>query len=115
MSIYELIDSTLSTLQIPYYSGTPEFYDGDPPERYLFYSAYDIPQQFADGTEHHYEYTVTLNIVTPAVEVETRKLVRNAMKTAGFVYQSGMDTTPDDDTYPYQNQYTQEYKIIMEE
>lgn len=114
MNIYEKTEQALSGLDLPYWYGTPHF-SGNPPETYLVYSAYDTPEHLADGEERAYSYTVTVNIVTPAVDVELRKRVRRAMKAAGFVYQQGLPMSGNDDIYPYPEQYSQEYKIVLEE
>lgn len=114
MSVYDEVDRALSGLNIPYYSDFPRF-SREPPEQYIVYSVFDTPQLFADGEEHAYAYTVTVNIITPATDTELRKKVRRAMKAAGFVYQMGLPTGGGEDGYPALVQYSQEYQIILEE
>ena len=58
---------------------------------------------------------MTVNIITPAVDVALRKKVRDAMKSAGFVYCQGLPTGSGDEIYPPAEQYSQEYQICMEE
>ena len=114
MTIYDRVDDALSGLNIPYYCGIPNL-SGEVPESYLVYSIYDTPELFADGEEHAYTYNVTVNIITPAVDVPLRKRVRDAMKSAGFIYRQGLPTGGEDEIYPYTEQYSLEFYICLEE
>ena len=114
MTVSDRIDNALSGLNLPYYCGAPRL-SGETPAAYLVYSVYDTPEQFAENEEHAYTYNVTVNLITPAVDVSLRKKVRDAMKAAGFVYRQGMPTGGTDEIYPYAEQYSLEFYICLEE
>lgn len=121
--IYSYIDSTLSTaidgyfsavidgnpVEIPIYCCMPDFAEGEP-DYYIVYTLYDSPTLFADNSENAVEYTVTLNVFMPIIKTSVLAQLKIAMKSAGFVYQSGGEIGTDAD-YPNRRQYYQDYKI----
>lgn len=61
MSFFDLLNALLTTLDIPYYEGQPEF-EGEWPELFLSYNVYDNPVHWGCGVECGTKYVVTLNI-----------------------------------------------------
>ena len=93
MSFFDRLDGLLTTLDVPFYEGQPEF-ERSPPEVFVTYSVYDVPKLFGCGTEVYTTYYVTLNIY---VTGENRHQTADGLSTAvtdlltdnGFVRQSG--------------------------
>ena len=93
MSFFDLLDGLLTTLDVPFYEGQPEF-EGDPPAAFISYSVYDVPKLFGCGKEMVTSYYVTINIYTTGADKAT---VADNLNTAlttlftncGFVRQSG--------------------------
>lgn len=93
MSIFELIDGLLTTLDVPFYEGQPEF-ETEPPPVFISYSVYDVPTFFGCGKELYTTYYLTISIFTTGTDKAT---VADNLSTAlttlftdsGFVRQSG--------------------------
>lgn len=100
MSIFELIDGLLTTLDVPYYEGQPEF-EAEPPSAFISYNVYDVPAFFGCGKELATTYYVTINIYTSGADKAT---VADNLSTAltalftenGFIRQSGNYGLSDD-------------------
>lgn len=93
MSFFDLLDGLLTTLDVPFYEGQPEF-ERSPPEAFVTYSVYDVPNLFGCGCELYTTYHVTLNIyVTGENRHQTvdnlGATVTNLLTENGFVRQSG--------------------------
>ena len=70
MSFFDLLDGLLTTLDVPFYEGQPEF-EGDPPAAFISYSVYDVPKLFGCGKEMVTSYYVTINIYTTGTDKAT--------------------------------------------
>ena len=93
MSFFNLLDGLLTTLDVPFYEGQPEF-ENDPPAAFISYNVYDVPKLFGCGKEAATSYFVTINIYTTGTDKATvADNISTALTTlfvdSGFVRQSG--------------------------
>ena len=93
MSFFDLLNGLLTTLDVPFYEGQPEF-ENDSPETFISYSVYDVPKFFGCGAEMVTSYYVTVNIYTTGTDKATvADNISAALTTllidSGFVRQSG--------------------------
>lgn len=100
MSIFELIDGLLTTLDVPYYEGQPEF-EAEPPPAFISYNVYDVPTFFGCGKELYTTYYVTLSIYTTGTDkaavADNLSVALTALFTEnGFIRQSGNYGLSDD-------------------
>ena len=63
MSFFDLLDGLLTTLDVPFFEGQPEF-ERSPPETFITYNVYDVPKLYGCGRELYTTYYVTINIYT---------------------------------------------------
>ena len=100
MSFFDLLDGLLTTLDVPFYEGQPEF-ETEPPPAFISYNVYDVPKLFGCGKEVVTSYYVTINIYTTGADKAT---VADNLNTAlttlftncGFIRQSGNYGLSDD-------------------
>lgn len=83
MNVFELIDSLLDRLEMPYYEGQPEF-ERSPPEAFISYNVYDVPSLRGDGRERTTAFFLTLNIYTTGQNRKTRAVDADKALTALF-------------------------------
>lgn len=100
MSFFDLLNGLLTTLDVPFYEGQPEF-SGEPPEAFISYSVYDVPKFFGCGEELYTTYYVTVNIyVTGNDKAQTADNINMALTALltenGFIRQSGSYGLTDD-------------------
>ena len=93
MSIFELIDGLLTTLDVPFYEGQPEF-ETEPPPAFISYNVYDVPGFWGCGEELYTTYYLTLNIYTTGTDKATVadniSVALTALLTEnGFIRQTG--------------------------
>lgn len=102
MRIFELIDGTLTLLNVPFYNGMPEFAVNEVPDLFVTYSVYDRPQDYGDGIEQVTRYYVTVSIFgtdQAAVDSEYISLL-SLFAEYGFI-RIGANYTSDDDFPKY--------------
>lgn len=63
MSFFDLLDGLLTTLDVPFFEGQPEF-ERSPPETFIVYTVWDVPKLYGCGKEFVTTYYVTINIYT---------------------------------------------------
>ena len=100
MSFFDLLHGLLTTLDVPFYEGQPEF-TGEVPEAFISYSVYDVPKLFGCGQEIYTTYYLTINIYTTgsdkaAVAGNISTALTAILTENGFVRQSGSYGLTDD-------------------
>lgn len=93
MDFFELLDRLLAELNIPFYEGAPEF-ERSPPETFITYNIYDVPNLRGCGNEMTANYHLTLNIYTTGNNKKSRAVNLCTALTAllvrhGFIRQGG--------------------------
>ena len=100
MSIFELIGGLLTELDIPFYENQPEF-AREPPEQFITYSLYNVPQFYGAGVEIITRYHITFNIYTTGTNYKQNADTISVNLTAlllenDFIRQSGSDSLSND-------------------
>lgn len=114
ISIYELTDSVLATIGLPFYYGMPVFSKDNPePPAYLVYDDYETPVYLGDGTYPRKKYTITVNKFSETVDAEMDRKIESAFMRSGYIYLGG-GKVGDKDSFPYKHQNYKEFSIIME-
>lgn len=113
VNIYNLCNTVLDTLGLPYYYGMPAF-EGEEPETYLTYEETNRPHKYADGKRKSRDYNITVNIISPLVSAELLERVISTFESGGFIYTGGAKIGTDS-VYPYKVQHYQEFIITLEE
>lgn len=116
MSIFELIDGLLTTLDVPFYEGQPEF-EAEPPPAFISYNVYDVPAFFGCGKELATTYYVTINIYTSGADKAAAADNLGAALTilltdSGFIRRSGNYGLTDD--FPQYYHRTVEFEFCRE-
>ena len=93
MHFQELLDGLLTTLDVPFFEGQPEFAQ-DAPEMFLSYNVYDVPKLHGCGVEVVTEYYVTVNVYATGADrarsADNLGTALTALLTEnGFVRRSG--------------------------
>lgn len=96
----ELVEGLLAELDIPFYENQP-LLSKNPPQQFITYSFYDIPQFYGAGVEMITRYHITFNIYTTGTNYKQNADTINENLTAllldnGFVRQSGSDSLSND-------------------
>lgn len=99
MSIFELIGGLLTVLDIPHYENQPVC--KNPPEQFITYSLYNIPQFYGAGVEMITRYHITFNIYTTGTNYKQNADTISVNLTAlllenDFIRQSGSDSLSND-------------------
>ncbi len=94
MNFFNLLEGLLTTLDVPYYEGQPEFGEEGSPEAFISYNVYDVPKLFGVGQELYTTYYTTLNIYTTGEDkARTADNISTALTALltenGFIRQSG--------------------------
>lgn len=112
VSIYKIIDTALSTLDMPFFYGMPDFADTEP-EKYLTYDDFETAGLFAGNEDLTVEPTITVHIFAPSIDPALNRRVKTALKAAGGIYQGG-GKLPSDEVYPYKVHYYMDFNFLME-
>lgn len=88
MSIYEIIDGVLGSLDVPFYDTMPTFAENNEPPLYIVYSLYDTPDFYGDGEIISKKYIVTVNIIGNNVQSvdELQGNVSELLQENNFLY-----------------------------
>lgn len=114
MSIFELIDGTLKTLDIPFYDKQPEFAENAVPPLFIVYEMYDKPQVSGDGMELITQYIITFSVFGTDIN-ETDTTYENMIEALidnGFVREGGYYTSNND--YPKYYRHTCDFSYDYE-
>lgn len=100
MSFFELLDGLLTELDIPFYEGQPEF-ERSPPEEFITYDVYDVPNLRGDGKEKTTQYYATLSVFVTGTGRKARadRIVRDLsalLLDNDFIRQGGSYSSTDD-------------------
>lgn len=98
--IFDLIGGLLTELDIPFYENQPEF-SKNPPEQFITYSLYNVPQLYGAGVEMITRYHITFNIYTTGTDYKQNADTISVNLTAlllenDFIRQSGSDSLSND-------------------
>lgn len=110
MSFFDLLDGLLTTLDVPFYEGQPEF-ERSPPEVFVTYSVYDVPNLRGCGLEITTTYHVTVNIYATGVNrhstaVTLDETLTDLLTENGFVRRTGI--------FGLSNDFPRYYHRVME-
>ena len=117
--IENIIDSTLEKIKInnvtvPFFCGVPNF-DEEAPETYIFYTYYDMPENYSGDDYNEIACYVTITYVSSDIQtlMSLTTLIRSQFKADGFKWISGNNRT-DTDSFPEKKAKYQEFLITME-
>lgn len=115
MGIDEWLEKALDGLSenIPWYPQTPEFSDGQAPDRYIIVNIAEKGSNYAEGKHFSDEYYVSLNVFTPRLDFKLYNQLKKAMYGAGFVYVDG-GKVDDDHLFPYNTHYYLDFTAVIE-
>lgn len=107
MNAAERIEAAVGGI-LPTYHASADL--GGAPERYIVYELVERGGEYGEGAAHAADHMVTLNILTPALELPLYEEIKAAMQAAGFSYSGGGDTMTDA-VFPYGKHWYQDYGL----
>ena len=112
MTIFEIIDSILMQLELPFYQNMPEF-AREPPDIFITYNLHNIPALRGDGHEIATRFFVTFNVFgkSNATVNNVYMALKSLLENSGFT-RSGTLYTSDSD-FPKYFRITTDYHIDL--
>ena len=112
MDVIQKIESALDGV-IPWFTNTPEFADGQAPERYVIVNIAEKGGTYSESHHRTTEYFVSLNVYTPRLDFPLYERLKSAMCGEGFVYDGG-GNVGDDKIFPYDTHYYLDFTGVIE-
>ncbi len=113
MDIVDMVGEAIGDIA-PWYADTPEFAEGQAPERYIILNIAERGANYSEGVHRCVEYIVSLNVWTKYLDFTLYKKIKQAMSAAGFSYEGG-GRVGDDKIYPYDTHYYLDFMGVVEE